>query len=139
MASPLYAEALTAVLLYELLDTSGVSVPRARGGLAHSQRRAVLQYIEEHCAHEISLSTLASVAQLSPYHFLRAFKQSFGVPPHRYHAQKRIERAKELLADHNLSLMQIAVELGFADASSFSLAFHKIARQPPSAYRRSLL
>jgi AraC family transcriptional regulator len=138
-ASPLYAEALAVVLLHELLDSSRVSAPRARGGLAHSQRRAVLEHIEEHLVQEISLSTLASVAQLSPYHFLRAFKESFGVTPHRYHVQKRIERAKELIADHNLSLLQIAIELGFAEASSFSLAFHKMAHMTPSAYRRSLL
>jgi AraC family transcriptional regulator len=138
-ASPLYAEALAVVLLHELLDSRGESAPRAHGGLAFSQRRAVLQYIEEHFAHEISLSTLASLAQLSPYHFLRAFKESFGVTPHRYHVQKRIERAKELIADRNLSLLQIAIELGFAEASSFSLAFRKIAHMTPSAYRRSLL
>ena len=138
-ASPLHAEALAVVLVHELLDSRGVSEPRARGGLAYSQRRAVLEHIEEHLAEEISLATLASVAQLSPYHFLRAFKELFGVPPHRYHAQQRIERAKTLLADHNLSLLQIAIELGFAEASSFSLAFRKIARLPPSAYRRRLL
>jgi AraC family transcriptional regulator len=138
-ASPLYAEALAVVLLHELLDSGRVSEPRARGGLAYSQRRPVLQYIEEHFAHEISLSTLASLAQLSPYHFLRAFKESFGVTPHRYHVQKRIERAKELIADHNLSLLEIAIELGFAEASSFSLAFRKMAHMTPSSYRRSLL
>jgi AraC family transcriptional regulator len=68
-ASQLYTEALAIVLLHELLDSRRVSVPRARGGLAHGPRRAALQYIEEHLAQEISLSTLASVAQLSPYHF----------------------------------------------------------------------
>jgi len=137
-ASPLYAEALAVVLLHELLDSARVSAPRARGCLAHSQRQAVLEHIEEHLVHEISLSTLARVAQLSPYHFLRAFKESFGVTPHRYLVQKRIERAKELIADHNLSLLQIAIELGFAEASSFSLAFRKMAHMTPSAYRRSL-
>ena len=127
------------MLLHELLESGRLSAPRAHGGLAYSQRRAVLQYIEEHFVDEISLSTLASLAQLSPYHFLRAFKESFGVTPHRYHVQKRIERAKELIADHNLSLLQIAIELGFAEASSFSLAFRKMANMTPSAYRRSLL
>ena len=44
------------------------------------------QYIEEHLAEDPSLATLADVARLSPYHFVRAFKQSFGLPPHRYMA-----------------------------------------------------
>jgi AraC family transcriptional regulator len=138
-ASPLYVEALAAVLLHELLDSRSVSEARARGGLSHRKQRAVLQYIEEHLAQEISLATLASVAQLSPYHFLRVFKESLGVTPHRYHAQQRIERAKELLADHGLSLLQIAIQLGFADASSFCLVFRRMACVTPSAYRRSLL
>jgi hypothetical protein len=48
-------------------------------------------------------------------------------------------KPKTLLADHNFSLLQIAIELGFADASSFSIAFRKMACLTPSAYRRSLL
>jgi AraC family transcriptional regulator len=139
-ASRLYAEALGIVLMHELLDADGrVLEARARGGLASRQRRAVMLYIEACLAEEISLATLASVAQLSPYHFSRAFKESFGEPPHRYHIRRRIDRAKALLADRDRSLLHVAIALGFSGASSFCVAFRKITGQTPSAYRRSLI
>ena len=73
--------------------------PPVRGGLAGWQQRIVTSYIEEHLAEPISLATLAQLARLSTYYFCRAFKQSFGVPPHRYHTNRRIEHAKALLAN----------------------------------------
>ena len=62
------------------------------------QQRTVTSYIEQHLAEPITLATLAELAGLSTYHFCRAFKQSFGVPPHRYHTRQRIEQAKMMLA-----------------------------------------
>jgi AraC-like DNA-binding protein len=59
------------------------------------------------------VATLAGLAQLSPYHFSRAFRQSFGMPPHRYHINRRIERAKCLLANFSLSITEIGQRLGF--------------------------
>jgi AraC family transcriptional regulator len=75
---------------------------------------------------------------LSPYHFSRAFKQSFGMPPHRYHTHRRIERAKILLERHILSVTDIGLSLGFNEASSFTTAFRKIAGLTPSRYHRSI-
>lgn len=65
----------------------------ARGGLAGWQRKRVFEFIENHLAETISISALAALVQLSPYHFARAFKQTFGLPPHRYHMSRRVERA----------------------------------------------
>jgi len=79
---------------------------------------------------------LADVARLSPYHFVRAFKQSFGLPPHRYLRRLRIERAKALLADPAMSVTQIGVDLGFSETSSFSTTFRKHTGLTPTAYRR---
>src|ERR1700716_4406370 len=76
----------------------------ARGGLAAWQQRTVAAYIEEHLAEQIPLGTLAQLVRLSPYYFCRAFKQSFGIPPHRYHTGRRIEHAKILLAGRKLSV-----------------------------------
>ena len=95
-------------------------------------------YIEEHIAAQVPLATLAHSVRLSAYHFCRAFKQSFGIPPHRYHIKRRIERAKTLLADPASSVTDIALELGFSETSSFTAAFRKATGTTPTAYRRSL-
>jgi AraC family transcriptional regulator len=99
----------------------------------------VVAYIEEHLAEPISLATLAQLAKLSPYHFSRAFKQSFGRPPHRYHTSRRIERAKALLAEPTQSVTEIGFTMGFSEASSFTAAFRRETGLTPSSYRRGFV
>ena len=82
--------------------------------------------------------TLAKLVRLSPYYFCRAFKQSFGMPPHRYHGSRRIEHAKILLAKPASSVTEIGMTVGFCETSSFSAAFRKATGLTPTAYRRSL-
>ncbi len=140
--SRLYAEALGIVLAHELLRLNSGAVqaePPMRGGLAGWQRRSVVQYIEENMSEQISLAELAELAQLSIFHFSRAFKRSFGMPPHRYHNSRRIERAKTLLAKPNQSVTEIALDMGFSDTSSFTAAFRKSAGRTPTEYRRSVV
>jgi AraC family transcriptional regulator len=137
----LYAEALGIVLTHELVRINSGAARREpvnRGGLAPWQQKRVAAYIEERVANDIPLATLAELARLSPYHFCRSFKRSFGMPPHRYHAIRRIERAKQLLADRQLSVTTIALDVGFSDTSRFSAAFHRLTGQTPSCYRRNL-
>lgn len=138
----LYAEALSAVLLHELMrHDAGVapSAPPSQGGLAPWQHKRVTEFIEEHLADDLSLATLAGLARLSPFHFARAFKQTLGTPPHRYHTGRRIERAKSLLAGDALSVTEIALAVGFGETSSFTAAFRRLTGRTPSAYRRALL
>ena len=140
-ADRLYAEALGGLLAHELLRLHGktsASRPATRGGLAAWQQKRVAQFMEEHLAEDVSLGVLADLVRLSPYHFVRSFKQSFGEPPHRYWRTRRIERAKELLANPGVSITKIAFDVGFAGTSAFSSTFHRIAGVTPSAYRRSL-
>jgi AraC family transcriptional regulator len=142
LGSRLYAEALGSVLVHELLRLNSRTVraePPTRGGLAGWQRRMVAQYIEENLSEQISLAELAERAQLSVFHFSRAFKQSFGMPPHRYHTSRRIERAKILLAKPNQSVTDIALDMGFSDTSSFTTKFRKSAGRTPTEYRRSFV
>jgi AraC family transcriptional regulator len=136
-----YVEALGIALTHELIRINGAAAlrePVSRGGLASWQQKRVAAYIEEHVADDIPLATLAELARLSPYHFLRSFKRSFGMPPHRYHANCRIERAKQLLTNRELSVTRIALDVGFSETSTFSAAFHKLTGQAPSRYRRNL-
>jgi AraC family transcriptional regulator len=136
-----YAEALQVALAHELLRHNGggaQSQSLFKGGLAARQKNRVAGYIGDHYAEDISLRTLAGIAGLSPFHFSRAFKASFGIPPHRYHMRTRIERAKALLARADISVTEVALKTGFRETSSFSSAFRKIALQSPTEYRRSL-
>jgi AraC family transcriptional regulator len=136
-----YVEALGIALAHELtrMNEGGSSaVSGMRGGLPGWQQTKLTQYIEEHLADEISLSSLARLVQLSPFHFSRAFKESFGVPPHRYLTGQRIERAKALLAERKLSVTEIGLDVGFNETSSFTHAFRKVTGETPTEYRRSL-
>ena len=137
-----YFEALCAVLAHELVRLNarpiGTDVT-AKGGLAPWQRRIVVDYIEDHLSEQIPLAILAGLARLSPHYFCRAFKQSFGLPPHRYHTSRRIEQAKTLLARPASSITEIGFSMGFQETSSFTAVFHKTTGLTPTAYRRSLL
>lgn len=136
-----YAEAMGLVLAHELVRLhQGVPVTSGlRGGLAGWQKKKVADYIEEHLNEDISLHDIAAVAQLSPFHFSRAFKQSFGEPPHRYHMSRRMERAKTLLETPARTVTEVGLTLGFAETSSFTTAFRRAVGATPSEYRRSVI
>jgi len=141
-ANKSYVDALTNVLAHELSrsnEEESRDSPVKRGGLATWQMRTATKHIEEHLGEQISLVTLARLARLSPSHFCRAFKQSFGVPPHEYHIQKRIEKAKALLAEPDASVTDIGFALGYGHTSSFSVAFRKIVGRSPRAFRRDFM
>jgi AraC family transcriptional regulator len=134
-----YAEALSLVLMHELIrlehTTSGTVRPLS-GGLPAWQRKRLVEFIEEHLSEEISLATLAELVNLSLFHFARAFKQSFGVPPHRYHSARRMDRARSLLQTPTLSVTQIGAQTGFRETSSFTRAFRRFTGVTPTEYRR---
>jgi AraC family transcriptional regulator len=135
-----YAEALSAVLAQELirLEDRVPALMPMRGGLAAWQQRRIVEFMEQHIAEDFPLATLAGLAQLSTYHFARAFKRSFGIPPHRYHTNRRIERARALLANPRTSVAEVALELGFSGASAFAATFRRTTGQTPTDYRRCL-
>jgi AraC family transcriptional regulator len=136
-----YAEALGLVLIHEILRMqNGVSQAKtnARGGLAAWQKKCVTDFIEQHLGEDVSLADLAGLVRLSPFHFARAFRQSFELPPHRYLTTRRLDRAKTLLAEPQLSVTEIGVQVGFSDTSAFSSTFRKHVGLSPTEYRRGL-
>ena len=134
-----YAEALSVVLMHELIRlerSPSAAVKPLRGGLPVWQQRRVADFIEEHLANEISLAALAELVELSLFHFARAFTQSFGVPPHRYHMARRLDRARVLLQKQALSVTEIGIQIGFRETSSFTRAFRRVTGLTPTEFRR---
>lgn len=115
-------------------DSSSDSKTRKTAGLAPRQIRAVRSFVEDNLSGTISLTSLADAAGVSPFHFLRAFKQSQGVTPGRYVLERRIERAKQMLQDSKSSIGEVAVSVGFAHPSHFSRAFRRATGLAPSAF-----
>jgi AraC-like DNA-binding protein len=108
-----------------------------RTGLAVWQQLVVAAYIEKHLAEPITVRALARFVYVSSQGFPGAFKRSFGLPPHRYLVQKRIERAKALLTSSACSMTEIALALGFSQTSSFSARFRKMTGLSPTQYCRA--
>lgn len=138
---PVYFESLGSVLMHEVVRfTCGMpSIQRQlQGGLAQWQQRLVTAYIQEHLNERIPIGTLAQLARLSPYHFCRVFKQSLGMPPHRYQTKRRVEQAKLLLANRAGSMTEIGQAVGFSSRNAFATAFRKATGIAPADYRRSV-
>jgi AraC-like DNA-binding protein len=106
-----------------------------RGGLAPGALRRVREHIHSRLSERIELNELAAIAGLSDCHFSRAFKQSMGIPPHRYVMQRRIEVAAVLIEQTDRPLSEIALEVGFSDQSHFTRMFSRLASQTPRDYR----
>jgi len=109
-----------------------------RKGLSPERLQRVRDFIEAHLDDELSLTVLANIACLSPYHFSRSFKESAGVGPQRYVIQRRLERAKTLLRRTRQPLAQIAQEAGFADQSHLASIFRREMGVTPGRYRSAL-
>jgi len=138
LGGKLYVESLATILGIHLLrHHSSVKLPSLSKsfGLPRTMLRQVITYIEEHLAEDLSLSDIAAVVHLSPYHFARLFKESVGFPPHQYVIQRRVERAKLLLSTTNWSLTAIAHTVGFAHESHLALHFKRLTGMAPRYYR----
>jgi AraC-like DNA-binding protein len=83
------------------------------------------EYLEAHFAQNISLALLAQVTGLSPFHFVRTFRQVMGLPPHAYLNQIRLEHAKQLLLAGS-PIATVAYETGFADQSHLTKRFKRV-------------
>lgn len=140
-ADPLYFNSLGTLLIHELVRfTFGLPSikPQLQGGLAPWQQRLVTAYIREHVNERIPIRILAQLVRLSPHHFCRVFKQSLGMPPHRYQTNQRVEHAKLLLASRSDSMTEVGRALGFNSRNAFATAFRKVTGIAPADYRRSL-
>jgi AraC family transcriptional regulator len=137
----LYAESLTNLLAMHLLRhyTSANNRPQlSNGGLSGQKLRRVMNFIAENFANDIKLGELAHAAGMSNFHFAREFKRTTGTTPHQYLIRFRIDRAKSLLGNKNLSLAEVGLLSGFSHQSHFTRLFRKITGATPHAYRVGL-
>jgi AraC family transcriptional regulator len=139
--SRIYAETLGLAAALEMYRMSTVAqapdTDNGAGKLGNAQCRLVQGYIEDNLASDIGLDQLASVCGLTRFHFSRAFKASFGVPPYQYVNQRRIEKAKKILATTGLPVSNVAEACGFNSVSQFGRAFRGFVGQTPLAFRKS--
>ena len=98
--------------------------------------RRAMEFIEENLNVNFTLADLAKIAGLSPSYFAAAFRNASGVAPHAYVLERRVARAKELLRNTEIPLVEIALLLGFANQSHFSTVFRRFHGSSPSHYRR---
>ncbi len=86
-------------------------------------------------ARPLDIPSLAGVALMSPAHFSRTFTATFGETPHRYLQRRRIERAMAMLRDHDRSVTDVALAVGYDSLGTFSRTFREITGNSPSEYR----
>ena len=136
--SRLLARAGGCEILAELCRLGGAPFAPARGGLAPWAERRCLELIRARLSEDISLDELAAEAQLSTFHFARMFKQSVGVPPRVHVTRLRVEKACELLEMTDLSVTEIAQEVGYSSNQVLARVFVKHRRMSPTDYRRAV-
>ncbi len=133
-----YLESLAMVLAAHVARTYAIAKSTnaaSFGGLAAHKLRCVRHHIGEHLGETIRVEQLAEAVHLSPFHFARMFKQSTGQSPHLYILMQRVERAKELLAETDIALVDVAADVGFRTQGHFTGVFHRYAGFTPRAFR----
>lgn len=132
----LFRESLGLALAVHLLARYPAQAPEGRARLSPRALARLTDYIEAHLAEDVSLLRLAQVAGVSASHLRVLFKRTVGIPIHEYVIQRRVERARVLLAQSDLPASQIALEAGFAHQSHMARCMRKTLGFTPSAIRR---
>jgi AraC-like DNA-binding protein len=95
------------------------------------------EFIEDYYTEDISIKQLAGLVHFSPFHLIRVFRETVGMPPHAYLTQVRVRRAKQLLAQGR-PIAQVALETGFVDQSHLNRYFKRIFGVTPGQYSKSV-
>ena len=111
-----------------------VRKPRPAPDAAPASLVRARDFIAAHATEKIGVREAAAQADLSPWHFVRAFRTRFGLPPHRFQLWMRIDMARRLLAA-GVPGSEVAHATGFADQSHFVRAFKRMMRMTPTQYR----
>jgi AraC family transcriptional regulator len=137
----LFVDCIESALANILLTSFNTFAPRsipAKGGMAPHVLRRVIGFMHANMDKQIGLKDLADCAGLSLSHFSFRFRASTNQSPHQYMLRLRVERSKELLTDHRLSVLDVGLEVGFRNQQHFATVFRNAVGVPPSVYRTQL-
>ncbi|MBD2465228.1 helix-turn-helix transcriptional regulator [Oscillatoria sp. FACHB-1407] len=116
-------------------ETQSLQTANPLDGLPLYKLQRVIDYMHQHLHQEIQLADLAKVAKMSQFYFCHLFKQSMGTSPYQFLIQQRVERAKQLLQDEEMTISEIALECGFSNQSHFTRRFRQLTGITPKVYR----
>lgn len=125
--------------LAERYATTKSDLAPRRGGLPLARLNRVLEFIHANLDQKVSLSALAEASSMNMFYFASLFRKSMGVSPHQYVLDRRVERAKQLLCDRKLSVLDVALQVGFSHANNFARAFRRHAGISPGRFRKEYL
>jgi AraC-like DNA-binding protein len=135
-----YADCISMAIVARLMASAGgvATSERSRGSrLAQWRLRRAIDYVEARLDESVSLADVAASAGLTRMHFAAQFRAATGLRPHEYLLRRRIERAQEMLLRTGISLVDVALSVGFQTQSHFTSVFKRYAGQPPRAWRES--
>jgi AraC family transcriptional regulator len=138
LSGRLYAESLANILAVHVLRnyTAANIEPRPlTGGLSGRKLRTVTSYMAENYTRDLRLEELARIAGISTFHFAREFKRVTGTSPHQYLINLRIQRAKALLTETKMPLVEVGLRSGFSHQSHFTRLFRRFTGATPQSYR----
>jgi len=137
-AGRLYGQSVIAALGVYLVGSYAArrSTPLSpKRGMPACRLRRVLDYIDENLTRDLAVTTLASVAGMSPHYFSELFRESVGCSPHQYVLRRKIERAKECLRNPKRSVLEAGLAAGFENPSHFARAFRRFVGATPRQFR----
>ena len=128
-------EAALAALLVTCHSAAPLRRTPHRGGLPPQRMRRVLEFMHANLDKQLKLEDLASCAGLSLSHFCHQFRKTSDATPSKYMLTLRIERSKEMLKNPKLSVLEVALAVGFENQQHFATVFRRLAGMSPSSYR----
>ena len=129
---------LLAIHIAEKYTNVASQRPDYRGGLPIARLRKIEDYVRANLAESISIEKLAELAELSPFHFSRVFKQTTGMTPLQFVTRERMLQAQRLIRETSRSLIEIALEVGYTSPSHFAQVFRRMVGVTPTEFRNAL-
>ncbi|MNE01332.1 Exoenzyme S synthesis regulatory protein ExsA [compost metagenome] len=133
---PLYAESLVGGIVAGLLDIPGPTPEQANGRLTQAQMNRLLARVEKRGDDRMTVAEMADIVGLSESWFATVFRQTTGKTPLQWQLERRINAAQKLLLEGDLTVADIAAQLGFSDQAHLTKAFRHSVGDTPAAWRR---